>query len=290
MRRETTPVGDAYGATIAKWTLARRLKELRDASGYTANQVCDRLNWGRGKVGRFEANTWVRPELSDIRDLARLYEADDETVDRLQELARSARRRAWWREYGEVFGNVEFPGFENDASEILVYTPLLIPGLLQTVPYMQTLLSYGSRPPEWREVALRARLRRQQILERGDDTAPRLTALITEAALLYEWGRGDDRRGQLAHLLKMAERPNVELRLLRFRDGLHPGMAMVFHIFRFPGGEPPMVYLETDAAIQDIDPADNVEAYELIYEQIMEAALGPADSAEYISTLMVTLE
>ena len=283
-------MSDAYGATIAKWTLARRLKELRVASGFTANQVCDRLNWGRGKVGRFEANTWVRPELSDIRDLARLYGVDERAADELEDLALHARKRAWWREYGEVFGSVEFPGFENDAAEIIVYTPLLVPGLLQTVPYMQTLLSYGSRPPEWRELSLRSRLRRQQILERDDGTAPKLTALITEAALLYRWGDADARRGQFAHLLKMAARPNVDLRLLRFEDGLHPGMAMLFHIFRFPGAEPPMVYLETDAAIQDIDPAENVEAYELIYEQIKKAALGPADSAEYVRKLMASLE
>ena len=68
---------DAYGATIAKLRLARRLTELRVAAGYTANHVCDMLNWGRGKVGRFEANQWKRPEMSDIRDLLRFYEADE---------------------------------------------------------------------------------------------------------------------------------------------------------------------------------------------------------------------
>ena len=44
---------DAYGATVAKRRLARRLTELRHESGHTANHVCDVLNWGRGKVGRF---------------------------------------------------------------------------------------------------------------------------------------------------------------------------------------------------------------------------------------------
>jgi hypothetical protein len=39
---------DAYGATVAKRRLSRRLCELRTASGYTANHVCDILNWGRG--------------------------------------------------------------------------------------------------------------------------------------------------------------------------------------------------------------------------------------------------
>ena len=67
---------DAYGATVAKRRLSRRLAELRGDTGYTANHVCDILNWGRGKVGRFEANQWKRPEMSDIRDLIRIYEVD----------------------------------------------------------------------------------------------------------------------------------------------------------------------------------------------------------------------
>src|SRR5436190_1349847 len=45
-------VTDRYGATVAKRRLARLLSELRVVNGYTANQVCDKLNWGRGKVGR----------------------------------------------------------------------------------------------------------------------------------------------------------------------------------------------------------------------------------------------
>ena len=65
---------DAYGATIAKRRLARQLTAARVRAGYTANHACDILNWGRGKVGRFEANQWKRPEMSDIRDLIRIYE------------------------------------------------------------------------------------------------------------------------------------------------------------------------------------------------------------------------
>src|SRR6195952_1311809 len=96
---------DAYGATIAKRRLSRRLSELRVGSGYTANHVCDILNWGRGKVGRFEANQWKRPEMSDIRDLLRIYSADSTTADELEDLAIRARARPWWREYPEIFGN-----------------------------------------------------------------------------------------------------------------------------------------------------------------------------------------
>jgi transcriptional regulator with XRE-family HTH domain len=280
------PMSEAYGATIAKRGLARRLRELRVEAGYTANQVCDRLNWGRGKVGRFEANNWVRPELSDIRDLARIYEGSD--LDELEDLATRARQRAWWRDYPDVFNN-EFPGYEGDASSIRVVMPLVIPGLLQTLPYMQALLTSGTQSPEWREQALRARLRKQQILDR-DEHAPTLTALITEASLLYEWGDPGDRRAQLRHLLTMSARPNIELRLLRLSDGLHPGMSTLVNIFEFPGGEPSMVFLENDEEVQEIDDAGKVEAYGEIFEEIRAAALSAADTAAHLETLIAKLE
>src|ERR1700753_893608 len=100
---------DAYGATIAKRRLSRQLLQLRVKSGYTANHVCDLLNWGRGKVGRFEANQWKRPEMSDIRDLLRVYEVSPEESAELEQLAAHARARPWWRDYSDVFEN-EFPG------------------------------------------------------------------------------------------------------------------------------------------------------------------------------------
>ncbi|WP_165978498.1 helix-turn-helix domain-containing protein [Actinomadura darangshiensis] len=280
-------MSEAYGATVAKRGLARRLKDLRVAADYTANQVCDRLNWGRGKVGRFEANNWVRPELSDIRDLARIYEGSD--LEELEELATCARQRAWWRDYSEVFDN-EFPGFESDASSIRVVMPLVLPGLLQTLPYMQALLTSGDRSPEWRERALRARLRRQQILDRDNGKAPELCALITEASLMYEWGDPGDRRAQLAHLLAMSRRPNVELRLLRLADGLHPGMSTLVNIFEFPGGEPGMVFLENDADVQEIDDPKHVEAHAAIFKQIRQAALNTADTADHLEKMISTLE
>ena len=107
---------------------------------------------------------------------------------------------------------------------------------------------------------------------------------------MYEWGDRGDRRAQLRHLLTMAGRPNVELRLLRLSDGLHPGMSTLVNIFRFPGGEPPMVFLENDAAIQQIDDPGQVEAHDRIFEQLREAALSTADTAEHLEKLIATLE
>src|SRR5256714_13351656 len=170
---------DSYGATIAKRRLARQLTAARLRTGYTANHACDILNWGRGKVGRFEANQWKRPEMSDIRDLLRIYDVDEGEREQLQELAIQSRARPWWRDYSDIFEN-EFPGFENDASRIRVFMPLVLPGLLQTQDYAEAFIRTGPRPPAWRRKVLDTRPRRQETLRRPGGTAPRRTAWITD--------------------------------------------------------------------------------------------------------------
>jgi len=283
-------VTSAYGATIAKRRLSRQLAELRVESGLTANQVCDKLSWGRGKVGRFEANVWKRPEMSDVRDLLRFYRISDEERRELEELAMHARARAWWRDYGDVFGDTEFPGYEADAARICLYMPLLLPGLLQTAAYTEAHMRAALKPAPWRLRSQQARRRRQAILERDDGTAPELVAVITEASLLYRWGSQAERRTQLHHLVEMSRRPNVELRLLRFEDGLHPGMCGLINIFDFPGDEPSTVFVETDFAVQEVMNQEEVAAYIDIFSRAREAALDPPATTAYLKKLAETLE
>jgi transcriptional regulator with XRE-family HTH domain len=283
-------VTDSFGPTVAKRRLSRRLAELRIKNGYTANQVCDKLNWGRGKVGRFEANVWKRPEMSDIRDLLRIYEVSDVEREELESLAVLARGRAWWREYADVFGDNEYPGYEADSVRISVYMPLILPGLLQTREYTETHMEVGSQPEGWRQRALAARLRRQGMLDRPGGAAPELVAVVTEASLMYRWGTQAQRRAQVAHLVEMSRRPGVELRLLRFADGPHPGMSSLISIFDFPGDEPSMVYLENDTALQEVNNPVDVDAHATLFARIREAALDVPATTAHLKRLAETLE
>ncbi len=251
---------DAYGAIVAKRRLASRVSAMRVRAGMSLNEASDKLGWSRGRLDRYERNEWRLPDASHVRDLARIY------------------------------GN-EFAGFENDAVRISVYMPLVLPGLLQTRAYIEALLGVGPWPPPWRERALAARLRRQQILDRADGTAPRLMAVITEASLLYRWGSQEDRRAQLAHLAAMSRRPGVDLRMLRFAGGPHPGMSSVINIFDFPDDEDPsVVYLENDTAMQEVTKAAEVQAYKETFARIRDAALAPAATRTHLDKLSETLE
>ena len=292
MADDADGAGDAYGAIVAKRRLASRLTEFRLRAGLKLSEAGDSLNWSRGRLDRYERNEWRLPDASHVRDLARIYEASEKEKDELEGLGRLARQRVWWRSYEEVFdkGN-EFAGFENDAARISVYMPLVLPGLLQTPAYARALLAIGPWPERWQERALQSRLRRQQILDRTDGTAPRLIAVITEASLMYRWGSQQDRQAQVAHLASVSRRPNVELRLLRFSDGLHPGMISPFNIFDFPDDEDPtVVYLENDTGIQEVTRAEEVSAYQATFARIRDAALAPAATTTHLDTLSKTQE
>ena len=280
---------EAYGATVAKRRLSRRLLQLRVQSGYTANHVCDMLNWGRGKVGRFEANQWKRPEMSDIRDLLRIYNVDEGEREQLEELAIQARARPWRRDYSDIFEN-EFPGFENDASRIRVFMPLVLPGLLQSQDYAEAFIRTGPRPPSWRRKALDTRLRRQEILSRPGDTAPTLTAVITEASLRYQWGSRSERRDQIEHLIDMSRRPSIDLRIQRFADGPPPGLSSAINIFDFAEGEPSIAFTETDFAVVEVNEPDQVGRYIQSFEKAVDGALEPSDTAIYLRQLADQLE
>jgi hypothetical protein len=280
---------DAYGATVAKRRLARRLYELRRDSGHTANHVCDLLDWGRGKVGRFEANHWKRPEMSDIRDLLRVYGVDDGMREEIEELASLSRQRPWWREYGDVFEN-EFPGYENDAVRIRVFMPLLLPGLLQTRDYTEAVIRGGQRSPAFRRRMVETRQLRQQILSRSGGTAPELIAVITEASLMYRWGSRDERREQIEHLIHLNRRSNVKLHIQRFADGPPLGTHSMVNIFDLPEDEPTIVYIETDYAIEEVTSPEAVSNYVDSFARASDAALERDDTTAYLMQLAEQLE
>ena len=218
---------DAYGATVAKRRLSRRLAELRLRSGHTANHVCDMLNWGRGKVGRFEANQWKRPEMSDIRDLLRIYGVDE----------RHARKssRSWPSGPAPGPGGVTTPTSSRTSSPASRTTPSgsgsscrwSCPACCRPRTTRRRSCGPGRRPPAWR----RGRWRPGCAGRRSwtGPTAPRPTwcAVITEASLMYQWGTRAERREQIEHLIEMSRRPNVELRIQRFADGPEPGRVVL---------------------------------------------------------------
>src|SRR6202012_4469490 len=100
-------------------------------------------------------------------DLLRIYGVSGAAAEEVEELAMKARARPWWRDFPEIFDS-EFPGYENDATSIGVFMPLILPALLQAGADIGSLRRTGPRAPKWRRQGQGARLRRQEILDRTD--------------------------------------------------------------------------------------------------------------------------
>jgi len=107
---------------------------------------------------------------------------------------------------------------------------------------------------------------------------------------MYRWGTKNERRDQIVHLVELSRRPNVDLRVQRFADGPHRGMWSMVNIFDFADGEPSLVYLETDVAIEEVGKPDEVDSYIQGFGHARDAALEPAATAAYLKHLAEQLE
>ena len=100
-------------------------------------------------------------------------------------LLREASQRGWMRPYRSELPDVysDYIGFEDEARSIANYESLFVPGLLQTEAYaraqLRGTLPYASEAEIESRVA--ARLERQPVLVKDD--APKLWAIMDEAAL-----------------------------------------------------------------------------------------------------------
>jgi transcriptional regulator with XRE-family HTH domain len=100
---------------------------------------------------------------------------------------------------------LEWLDVEEHATELLTHENMLIPGLLQTPAYAQTIL-----PPELVE----QRLERQQIFETG--SPPFYEVLLDESILYRKVGTPDIMAGALAHLVEMSTRDDIIVRIVPF--------------------------------------------------------------------------
>jgi hypothetical protein len=117
-----------------------------------------------------------------------------------------------------------------------------------------------------------------------------VSAVITEASLLYRWGLREDRREQIEHLVALSARRNIQLHIQRFEDGPPTGIVSMVNIFGFRDDEPGLVFVETDYSIEEVSKPESVQGYIESFERACDAALEPADTTGYLEHLAKRME
>ncbi|RAY16856.1 XRE family transcriptional regulator [Actinomadura craniellae] len=272
--------------------LIQELRRLREERGLRQEDVARELDWSLSKQEKIERGAIaVRP--ADVRAMLHLFGLatpdHQQQFDTLLRLARDARVKGWWHDYGNAIPDwfESFVGFEADAEELHVYQNQIIPGLLQTRDYA-TVISAAVRPSlpaEEIESTVAARMKRQSRLS---GTKPlRLWAILDESILHRQVGGSGVMADQLRHLLEVGERPNITIQVLPFSVGAHASVGTSFVVLQFPEpGDPDLVYLEdlTSSAYLEDDP--HIFRYTVAFDHIKSAALSDRDSALLIAKLV----
>lgn len=269
--------------------LGAELVTLRGAARLTQTHAAEALTASTTKVAKMERG-WVPMRDPDIKALCELYEVrDPAVVGRLLELARidRERRRAkgWWDDYTTLGDMQEYVSLESAATTIKAWQPALVPGLLQTPDYVRTLRSdRATGDPVADEEFVAARLARQRRLT--DDSPLTLNTVIYEAVLRNLPGNTATARRQLDHLVEMAERPNVTLRLYPFGAGPHDGLSSSYNIISFAEpGAMDVAYLEIPFTRLWIEGGEGAAAYDAQFEMIATRSLDEDSSVSFLHRL-----
>ncbi len=273
--------------TVPQRVLAAELEKRREASGLSREEVWRALEWSSMKPYRMEtARVTVNP--GDIFQLAPLYHLSQADTEALVELARQVKRHGWWHGMRQVLPggfNVHLE-LESTATAIRSYEAQWVPGLLQTGDYARAILRASSvtRTPEELDAQVEVRMRRQEILTRGDPPPPALWAILDEAVIRREVGGRDVLRGQLERLAGASGEPDITLQVLPFTVGAHMASNGSFALFQPDDLAFPVtasVDRRTGSLIED-DPSETGKYIE-IFNHLQAAALSPAESLAMIA-------
>lgn len=256
--------------------LTLELRRLRKVAGLTREQVADELEWSGSRVTRYETGDWKRIHPNDVKRMLALYGMSGSELEDYAQVARNAAKKGWWIDYADVVG--DYVAFEDEASSIQTFQPQYVPGLLQTEGYARALIETNpATDPDEIDRRVAVRLERQKLLDGKD--GPEFWPIIDEAVVRRPVGGSEVMAAQLRRLVDAVLTQRIDLQVLPFAAGAHPGMDGSFAILTYDEPLlPPVVYLET--ATEGFYPTGEgvVSLYTMMFNRLRAKALSPSDS------------
>jgi transcriptional regulator with XRE-family HTH domain len=282
-------MGSGSGVTVRRLLLGSQLRRLREAQGVSREDAGYEIRASESKIGRMELGR-VSFKERDVADLLTLYGVSDPGLrGELLGMVRIANAVPWWHDYTDVVPGwfQSYLGFEEAAGSISAYEVQFVPGLLQTEDYARAVIRLGSQSAPESEIERRVevRMRRQRLLT--GERAPRLAMVIDEAALRRPCGGPEVMRGQLDHLLELAERPGIDLQVMPLGTAGLRAESGTFSLLGFP--EPDLddvVYLEQFTTALYLDRPREVAEYRDTLDRLREDGLSLGASRELLSGML----
>lgn len=270
---------------VLRVQLGRELRALRDNVGLSREDLADRFGWHATKVSRIEQGQ-ATVAADEVNNLLDLFEASEETAERVRKLGQEARKRG---SYGKVPDWARgYIGMESDADRLRVYDAELVSGLLQTERYAKAVIatSVVVAPAEI-DRTVGNRIKRHELLTR--ENAPEIHVIFGEAALYRQVGGPDVLQEQLRHLKDVASLPNVTLQVLSFAAGEHAALGTGFTLLDLYDVGATYVYLEDLTSSDFWDKRAHTDVYELVFSRLGVAALSERETLAALDAAIARL-
>jgi transcriptional regulator with XRE-family HTH domain len=271
--------------SVRQRRVSAELRTLRMAAGMTCKEVSDGLGFSESKISRMETGDRGL-YADDVSAILGFLRAPQDKRQELLQLLRDGEQRNWHEIHGKLPANwKQLIRFEDEASAIKNYEPMVIPGLAQIPDYARAIIQATN--PSLTEVEVEglvaARLGRQLVLSRRD--GPEVHLLIEDTALRRVVGDLPTMRVQLDNLLSVARRSNVTLQVVPFAAGGHPGLEGPLVLLDF-ADQPTLAHAETRSASSFIEDEAPINRVKVAWRGLLAVALSTEDSARLISTVI----
>jgi transcriptional regulator with XRE-family HTH domain len=203
--------------------LGAELARARRAAGFASQDaLAARLGFDRTVIAK--AETGDRPPTDEVLDAwCDACGLDRELFGRWATFARRTDGPvpAWFEDYLEA---------ERAAQSLLIWSPIVIPGLLQSADYARVLLlaQQTDTSDEAIGALVNARLDRQAIFDRADP--PDVAVVLDEAVLHRLIGTPAIMHDVLIHVAEVALRPNIVVQVVPAGKGANAGIGGAFDI------------------------------------------------------------
>jgi transcriptional regulator with XRE-family HTH domain len=282
--------------TVRKLQLGNELRRLREAAGRTPAEAAKIIDCNVTKISRLEtAQSGIA--LGDLKLLLEFYGDEPEHIEWMIALSRGNTERGRWAGHRAVVPTWfrSYLDLERDAEDIRLTEVEVVPGLLQTKAYAQSIMQAKSMRGDTADpdAAVLARLERQEILNRDDPA--RVSAILSESCVRRMIGGPTVMAEQIRHLIELSERPHLQIQLRPFDDG--PDVGALVHRFVMmrvpsPGGSPPLefVYCEDLEDARYVDDPKVVRIYNSVWGALQAAALSPSATRRMLAAIAQQLE
>ncbi|MFC4086128.1 helix-turn-helix domain-containing protein [Amycolatopsis samaneae] len=263
--------------------MAILLRRLRAATGLSAAEVSRQTELSASKVNRME-NAEIGFYMDDLEKLLDFYRVSAKRRVEIMDIARHAEQRGWLR-----MNTPNLPqdwqtwvDFEAEASGLMQYEPLVIPGLLQTPEYAKAIIEATGNGLSADEVdaLVTSRMARQGVLSKSKPLE--LKVIVGEGVLSQPFGARGAHARQLRRLVDSAGQDHVSIQILPTEAGLHPGLAGSFTILEYDD-EASLVLLENKVSSLFLDEPEHIEIYAQTWATLTELCPGPEESVELLT-------